>query len=457
MGVRSGGSRPEVVQVAKGLWYEEGTTYIVQSLKEGVMSEQLNPMQIVVGQIKDACDRLDLDPAVFEILKKPQQFYEVSIPVTMDDGSLQSFTGYRSQHNNAFGPYKGGLRFHPEVFADEVKALSMWMTIKCAVVNVPYGGGKGGIKVDPRTLSPTEVERLSRGFIQKVANVIGPQIDSLAPDVYTNSQIMAWMADEFSKIKGYPALGVVTGKPLNFGGAVGRDAATARGTVYTLVEAARHMGVDVADSTVAIQGYGNAGSFSAYLMEQLGARVVAVSDSRGGIFNPGGLPADAVGEFKATNEPYTVVGFPGAEEITNEELLHLEVDFLIPAALENVLTTENAAGVKARIIGEAANGPTTPEADRIMWENGVFVVPDILANAGGVTVSYFEWVQNNYGYYWEEEEINERLRVKMIDAFDEIYLMHQKQNVMMREAAYLVAVQRISDAMQVRGWLSKNR
>ncbi len=421
------------------------------------MSEELNPMQIVVGQIKDACDQLGLDPAVYEILRKPQQFYEVSIPVTMDDGSLCNFTGYRSQHNNALGPYKGGLRFHPEVFADEVKALSMWMTIKCAVVNVPYGGAKGGIQVDPRTLSPTEVERLSRGFIQKVARIIGPKIDSPAPDVYTNSQIMAWMADEYGKIMGYPALGVVTGKPLNFGGAVGRDAATARGTVYTIIEAARRLGIDIAGATVAVQGYGNAGSFSGFLMQQLGAKVVAVSDSKGAIFNPAGLPAAEVAEFKHKSENHSVVGFPGAEHMSNEELLQMEVDILIPAAMENALTAENAPGVKARIIGEAANGPTTPEADRIMWDNGVFVIPDILANAGGVTVSYFEWVQNNYGYYWEEEETNERLRLKMVDAFDYIYAMHQEQNVKMREAAYLAAVQRIADAMHVRGWLSKTR
>ncbi len=419
------------------------------------MSEELNPMQIVVGQIKDACDQLGLDPAVYEILRKPQQFYEVSIPVTMDDGSLRNYSGYRSQHNNALGPYKGGLRFHPEVFADEVKALSMWMTIKCAVVNVPYGGAKGGVKVDPHTLSQTELERLSRGFIQKVARVIGPQIDSPAPDVYTNSQIMAWMADEFGKIMGYPALGVVTGKPLNFGGAVGRDAATARGTVYTIVEAAKRLGIDIVGATVAIQGCGNAGSFAGFLMEELGAKVVAFSDSKGGICNLDGLCPKSVTEFKASCELRSVVRYPEADRISNEELLQMDVDILIPAAMENVLTSANAGGVKARIVGEAANGPTTPGADRIMWDNGVFVIPDILANAGGVTVSYFEWVQNNYGYYWEEEETNERLRLKMVDAFDYIYMMHLKQNVKMRDAAYLAAVQRISDAMQVRGWLSK--
>lgn len=420
------------------------------------MSEELNPMQIVIGQIKDACDQLGLDPAVYEILRKPQQFYEVSIPVTMDDGSLRNYSGYRSQHNNALGPYKGGLRFHPEVFADEVKALSMWMTIKCAVVNVPYGGAKGGVKVDPHTLSQTELERLSRGFIQRVARVIGPQIDSPAPDVYTNSQIMAWMADEFGKIMGYPALGVVTGKPLNFGGAVGRDAATARGTVYTIVEAAKRLGIDIEGATVAIQGCGNAGSFAGFLMEEVGAKIVAFSDSKGGICNlEDGLCPTSVTEFKANCELRSVVRYPKADRISNEELLQMDVDILIPAAMENVLTSANAGGVKARIVGEAANGPTTPGADRIMWENGVFVIPDILANAGGVTVSYFEWVQNNYGYYWEEEETNERLRRKMVDAFDYIYNMHKQQNVKMRDAAYLAAVQRISDAMQVRGWLSK--
>ncbi len=418
------------------------------------MTEELNPREIVVGQIKDACDQLVLDPAVFEILKECQQFYEVSIPVTMDDGSLKCFIGYRGQHNNALGHYKGGLRFHPDVYADEVKALSTWMTIKAAVVGVPYGGAKGGIKVDPRTLSNTELERLSRGFIQKTFNVIGPDVDIPAPDVYTNPQIMAWMADEYSKIAGRPALGVVTGKPLNFGGAKGRNEATARGTVYTIEEAARRLGIDLVGASVVIQGYGNAGSFAAMLMEELGAKIIAVSDSRGGILNRDGLSAQDVAEFKAATG--TVVGYEGAETITNEVLLQLECDVLIPAALENVITSDNAAGIRAKIVGEAANGPTTPEADRIMWENGVFVIPDILANAGGVTVSYFEWVQNNYGYYWEEDETNERLRIKMIDAFGAIFDMHEQQNVKMRDAAYLAAVKRIADAMEVRGWLTKS-
>lgn len=419
------------------------------------MTEELNPLNIVVGQIKDACEQLDLEPAVFEILKQPQQFMEVSIPVKMDDGTVKSFTGYRSQHNNALGPYKGGLRFHPEVYADEVKALSMWMTIKCAVVGVPYGGGKGGICVDPHELSDAEIQRLSREFIRRISPIVGPEKDVPAPDVYTNPQIMSWMADEFSKLRGYPNPGVVTGKPVNVGGSEGRNEATARGVVFTIVEAARRVGIDIEGATVAIQGYGNAGSFVALLLKDLGAKIVAVSDSKGAIYNADGLPPQEVADFKAKSEKRTVGGFPGAQEMTNEDLLALDCDILVPAALENVITAENAGNVKATMVGEAANGPTTPKADEILFENGVFVLPDILANAGGVTVSYFEWIQNNYGYYWTEEVVNERLQEKMIQAFNDIYDMHQQQDVKMRDAAYLVAVKRVADAMGVRGWLGE--
>jgi len=418
-----------------------------------VADKTLNPLEIVVGQIGDACRRLELDPAVFEILKQPQQFLEVSIPVHMDDGSVRTFTGYRSQHNNALGPYKGGLRFHPGVYADEVKALSTWMTIKCAVVDIPYGGGKGGIVVDPRALSTTELERLARGFMEKIAVIVGPEKDIPAPDVYTNPQIMAWMTDTFSKLRGYPALGVLTGKPLNFGGALGRNEATARGTVYTIEEAASNLGIELKGATVAVQGYGNAGSFAALLMEELGAKIVAVSDSKGGALNWEGLDAQEVVDYKAKTG--SVVNFAGSQPISNEALLELEVDILIPAALENVITAANASNIKAKVVGEAANGPTTPEADAILYKNGVFVIPDILANAGGVTVSYFEWVQNNYGYYWDEDETNDRLRRKMVKAFNDIYHMHKAKNVHMRDAAYLVAVKRVADAMAIRGWLSK--
>ncbi len=417
------------------------------------MTEELNPLTIVNGQMKDACDELGLDPAVYEILSKPQRFYEVSIPVTMDDGSVKNFSAYRAQHNNALGPYKGGLRFHPEVYDDEVKALSTWMTVKCAVVNIPYGGAKGGVKVDPRELSEGEVERLSRGFIQATFSMIGPEIDIPAPDVYTNAQIMAWMADEYGKIAGKPGVGVVTGKPLNFGGGKGRNKATAQGTVHCVEEAGKRLGIEMEGATVAIQGFGNAGSFAALLMEDLGAKVIAVSDSRGGIVNRDGLDSQAVIDFKAENG--TVQGFAGAEDITNEQLLALECDVLIPAAMENVITSENAHEVKAKIVGEAANGPTTPAADETMFENGVFVIPDVLANAGGVAVSYFEWVQNNYGYYWEEDVVAQRLHKKMVDAFEGIYSYHEEFDVKMRDAAYLAAIKRIADAMQVRGWLSK--
>ncbi len=415
------------------------------------MSEELNPLRIVAGQIKDACEQLGLSNSVYEILKEPQQFYDVSIPVRMDDGSVKTFKGYRAQHNNALGQYKGGIRFHPDVYPDEVKALSTWMTIKCAIVNVPYGGGKGAVAVDPRELSQGEVERLARGFIQALGHVIGPEKDIPAPDVNTNPQIMAWMTDEFSKMRGYPALGVVTGKPVGFGGSVGRSTATSRGVVVCVEEAAKRIGLDLNGATVAVQGYGNVGSYSGVYMQELGAKVVAVTDVYGGVQNPDGM--DAMELVKHVEETGSVVDFPGSEPINNEELLTMEVDVLIPAALENVITSSNAQDVKAKIISEGANGPTTPEADRILAENGCLVIPDILANAGGVTVSYFEWVQNNYGYYWTAEEVDERLRLLMVQAFDNIYQMHQEQNVKMRDAAYLAAIKNIADAMELRGWV----
>ncbi len=415
------------------------------------MTEELNPLRIVAGQIKDACQQLGLSESVYEILKEPQQFYDVSIPVRMDDGSVKTFKGYRSQHNNALGQYKGGLRFHPDVYPDEVKALSTWMTIKCAIVNVPYGGGKGAVAVDPRDLSEGELERLSRGFIRAIGHVIGPEVDIPAPDVNTNPQIMAWMADEFSKMRGYAALGVVTGKPVGFGGSLGRSTATSRGVSVCVEEAAKRIDLDLEDATVAIQGYGNVGSYSGVYMQELGAKLVAVTDMYGGVYNADGI--DAMGLVKHVEETGSVVDFPGTESFSNEDLFSIEVDILIPAALENVITSENAKDVKARIIAEGANGPTTPEADRILAEQGTLVIPDILANAGGVTVSYFEWVQNNYGYYWTAEEVDEKLRLLMVQAFANIYDMHEEQGVKMRDAAYLFAIRRIAEAMEMRGWV----
>ncbi len=420
-----------------------------------MVTEELNPLKICQRQIKEACEQLGLSAGVYEILKQPQQFIEVSVPVKMDDGSVKTYLGYRSQHNNALGPYKGGLRYHPDVTPDEVKALSFWMTIKCAVVNVPYGGGKGGLVVDPRELSDDEVERLSRSFMRKLAPFVGPDIDSPAPDVFTNSQVMAWLADEYCQLTGSgtgtSGMGVVTGKPINFGGSVGRTEATSRGCIVTTKEMLKKIGMSMEGATVAVQGYGNVGGYAAILAEEAGAKVVAASDVYGGIYNSDGLPTKEV--WEVTAETGSLTNYDNAQSITNEELLEMDVDILIPAAIENQITSANAGNIKATVICEGANGPTTPEADEILAQSDVAVVPDILANAGGVTVSYFEWVQNNYGYYWDEEEVNERLQKIMVDAFHDVYEMSQKQKVNMRQAAYLVAVKRVADVMEVRGWV----
>ncbi len=412
--------------------------------------ETLNPFTIVQGQIKDAVQTLGLDEAAYHLLANPARFMQTSLPVKMDDGTTRVFQAYRSQHNDALGPFKGGTRFHPQVDPDEVKALSVWMTVKCSLVGVPYGGGKGAVQCDPRTMSQGEIERLSREFITRMAPILGPEKDIPAPDVYTNAQIMCWMFDEWSKIRGYNDPGIITGKPVGMGGSLGRNEATARGTVITVREAAKKLGLPFRGATVVVQGYGNAGSIAAQLSHDMGARVIAVSDSRGGILNRDGMdPAQIAAHKQQTG---AVSGFAGATDIEGGEVLELECDILIPAALENVLTSENAARVKAKIIGEAANGPTTPAADRTLHENGCFVVPDILANAGGVTVSYFEWVQNLYSYYWTEEEVNERMEQMMVDAFERVYDMHKEKQVRMRDAAYLVAVERVAHAMKLRGW-----
>lgn len=415
------------------------------------MSEQYNPFHVAQEQVKRAVEALKLEPAVYEILKQPQRFLEVSFPVVMDDGSVKVFTGYRSQHNDALGPTKGGLRFHPDVYADEVKALSMWMTFKCSVLGLPYGGGKGAVKCNPKELSTGELERVSRGFIQAISQIIDADKDIPAPDVYTNPQIMAWMIDEFSKIREKNVFGLLTGKPLIIGGSKGRNEATGRGCVVVAKAAAKKLGIKVEGARVAVQGFGNAGSVAARLLHEAGAKVVAVSDSKGGIYNEDGLDPVAVNAFKAKTT--TVVGFPGSKTITNNDLLTSDVDILIPAAFENQITEANAKDVKAKIISEAANGPTTPEADEILHQKGIMVIPDILASAGGVTVSYFEWVQNLMNFYWTEEEVNNRLEQMMIQSFETVYDMHVKEKVTMREAAFMVAVKRVADAMRVRGWL----
>lgn len=415
--------------------------------------EQVNTYQVAQRRIKQAVEQLDLHADVYERLRKPDLIVQTAIPVTMDDGSIKVFDGYRSQHNNVLGPYKGGLRFHPDVDADEVKALSIWMTLKCSVAHVPFGGGKGAVACNPRQLSRNELERLSREYMKSMAPFLGPKRDIPAPDVNTNAQVMAWMADEYSKIKQVNDFGVITGKPLDMGGCVGRETATARGVIYAVREAAKTLGLALEGATVVVQGFGNVGYYSAKFLRELGCKIIAVSDSTGGVYNQNGLEEDAVLAYKQVNG--SVKGFPGTEYVSNNELLSLECDILIPAALENQITVENAGSVKAKIIGEGANGPTTPEADEILKDNNTLVIPDILANSGGVIVSYFEWVQNNYRYYWTENQIEERLEQKMVEAFNHIYhyKCHCEDNPTMREAAFMYSLRRLADAMKTRGWI----
>lgn len=419
-----------------------------------VATEDRNPYDIVRRQLREATEQLNLPPSVYEILKQPLRFIEVSIPVQMDNGELRVFTGYRSQHNDVLGPTKGGIRFHPDVTPDEVKALSMWMTIKCALLGLPFGGGKGGIICNPKELSRRELEGLSRGFIAALAQVVGPDKDVPAPDVYTTPQVMAWMMDEFSKTLSRNQFGLITGKPIVLGGSRGRSEATGRGCVETVVAAAKKLNMPIEGARVVVQGFGNAGSVAASLLRGHGAKIIAVSDSKGGIHDPHGLDPLAVLRYK--EEHGSVVGFPGAETISNEELLALECEVLVPAALENQIHIDNAHKIRAKIVAEAANGPTTPDAEQILFENGVFVIPDVLANAGGVTVSYFEWVQNLYNWYWSEEEVNRQLAIKMNQAFEEVYAMREKHQCTMRRAAYMVAVARLAEAMRLRGWLARN-
>ena len=420
------------------------------------MVEQ-DPFEMAVRQLERAAQFMDISEEALEWLKKPMRILEVSVPIQMDDGSVKVFTGFRVQHNWARGPTKGGIRWHPAETLSTVKALATWMTWKCAVVDIPYGGGKGGIIVNPKELSEAEQERLARSYIRAIYDIIGPWTDIPAPDVYTNPKIMAWMMDEYEAIsrrKG-PAFGVITGKPPGVGGIVARMDATARGASFTVREAAKALGWDSLEGkTIAIQGYGNAGYYMAKIMsEDYGMKVVAVSDSKGGIYNPDGLNADEVLAWK--RKTGSVKDFPGATNITNEELLELEVDVLAPSAIEEVITEKNADNIKAKIIAELANGPTTPEADVILHEKGILVIPDFLCNAGGVTVSYFEWVQNINGFYWTVEETRKRLDDKMTKAFWDVYNTHKEKGINMRDAAYVVAVQRVYDAMKHRGWVKK--
>ena len=410
---------------------------------------QINPWMVAQQQFDLAAERLNLDAGLRRVLREPRRELTVHFPVKMDDGSVQVFTGFRVQHNLGRGPAKGGIRYHQDVTIDEVKALAMWMTWKCAVVGIPYGGGKGGVIVDPKKLSQKELEGLSRRFFTEIEVLIGPERDIPAPDVNTNAQVMAWFMDTYSMHMGHTVPGVVTGKPISLGGSEGRNEATARGCVFTIVEAARHLGLDLTTSRVAVQGFGNAGSIAARLIVAEGSTVVAVSDSTGGIHNPAGLDIGRVINWK--KEHGTVQGFPGSTDVSNAAVLEVDCDILIPAALENQITPRNAGKIKARLVAEAANGPTTPEADRILHENGVFMIPDILCNAGGVTVSYFEWVQDLNRDHWSEAVVNEKLHSIMTRAFAETLEIAHREDVDMRTAAYLLAVERVADATSMRG------
>jgi glutamate dehydrogenase (NAD(P)+) len=409
----------------------------------------INPWHVAQQQFDLAADRLRLDPGLRRVLREPRRELTVHFPVHMDDGTVQVFTGYRVQHNLGRGPAKGGIRYHQNVSLDEVKALAMWMTWKCAVVGIPYGGGKGGVIVDPKKLSLKELEGLTRRFTTEISVLIGPERDIPAPDVNTNAQTMAWIMDTYSMHVGYTVPGVVTGKPIPLGGSEGRNEATARGAVYCVAEAANHLGMDLRRARVAVQGFGNAGSIAARLIADEGATVVAVSDSTGGIRNMNGLDVDRVIAWKG--EHGTVRGFPGSEEISNAEVLETDCDILIPAALENQITARNAGNVKAKLVAEAANGPTTPDADAILHDRGVFLIPDILCNAGGVTVSYFEWVQDLNRDHWSEPIVNAKLKEIMVRAFGETLAMSEKASSNMRLGAYLLAVQRVADATAMRG------
>ncbi|HEV8337898.1 MAG TPA: Glu/Leu/Phe/Val dehydrogenase [Candidatus Polarisedimenticolia bacterium] len=412
-------------------------------------SETLNAFEIAQKQFDTAADHLNLDAGLRMVLKTPKRQLTVAIPTKMDDGTLRVFEGHRVQHNIARGPAKGGIRYHPDVSLDEVKALASWMTWKCATVNIPFGGGKGGVVCNPKEMSLGELERMTRRYTSEISVIIGPEQDIPAPDVYTTPQTMAWIMDTYSMTKGYSCLGVVTGKPLSVGGSEGRNEATARGCQFTIREACKILKLNLKGSRVAVQGAGNAGSIVARLLHEDGAKIVAMSDSRGGIRNTSGIdPTKALAHKEKTG---SVTSYPEADNITNAQVLETECDVLVPAALENQITLQNASKIKTKILAEAANGPTTPGADEILFKNGVFLIPDILANAGGVTVSYFEWVQGLYSFFWDENEVNRHLERKMTQAFKEVHSVAERYGVHMRTAAYILAVGRVAEATRVRG------
>jgi glutamate dehydrogenase (NAD(P)+) len=413
------------------------------------MAEHGSIFEAMLQEFDGAARILKLEPGIWKILTRPKRQITVSCPVQMDNGEIEVFTGYRVQYNITLGPAKGGIRYHPDVSLDEVTALAAWMTWKCAVAHIPFGGGKGGVVCDPTRMSRRELEALTRRYVAEIIDAIGPEKDVPAPDVNTDDQVMAWVMDTYSMHVGHTSTAVVTGKPVELGGSLGRREATGRGVMIVTREATRHLGIDLNRASIGIQGFGNVGSVSADLLAKAGARVVAITDWKGGVYNSGGL--DIPGMLDYVREHKTVDEFPGGEPIDNERLFALDTDVLIPAALENQITADNAGLIRAKIVIEAANGPTTPDAHKVLHERGIFVVPDILANSGGVTVSYFEWVQDRYGYFWEEREVNERLERKMVEAFDDVLRTSLKYKVDLRTAAYIVAISRVGTVTKMRG------
>ncbi|MFM1652749.1 Glu/Leu/Phe/Val family dehydrogenase [Brevibacillus sp. B_LB10_24] len=419
--------------------------------KEAVkQQESLNLLTSTQTVIKEALEKLGYQESMYELLKEPLRVLTVRIPVRMDNGEVKVFTGYRAQHNDAVGPTKGGIRFHPDVTEDEVKALSIWMSLKAGIVDLPYGGGKGGIICDPREMSFRELERLSRGYVRAISQIVGPTKDIPAPDVFTNSQIMAWMLDEYSSIREFDSPGFITGKPIALGGSHGRETATAKGVTICIREALKRRGIALEGARVIVQGFGNAGSYLSKFMHDAGAKVVGISDAYGALYDPNGLDIDYLLDRR---DSFGTVTKLFTNTITNKELLESECDILVPAAIENQITKENAHNIKAQIVCEAANGPTTLEATKILTERGILLVPDVLASSGGVTVSYFEWVQNNQGYYWTEEEIESKLEHVLVKAFENVYSTSQTRRVDMRLAAYMVGVRKMAEASRFRGWV----
>ena len=410
----------------------------------------VNPFETALKQLDEAAELINLETGMRDVLANPKRVLIVSLPVKLDSGKIEVFTGFRSQHNDARGPFKGGIRYHPQVTIDEVKALSMWMTWKCAIADIPYGGGKGGIICNPKEMSEGELERMTRRYAYSIADIIGPRTDIPAPDVYTGGKEMAWIMDTYSALKGnFGQPEIITGKPLAIGGSLGRTEATGRGLTFTVREAAKKLSIDLKTATVAIQGFGNAGQYAGQLLEDQGAKIIAVSDSNGAVVNKKGIDVQGLRNHKEKNG--SVTGYPESKAMSGEEIIETECTILVPAALENQITQKNASRISAKIVAEAANGPTTPEADEILFKNNVLLIPDILANGGGVTVSYFEWLQNLRREYWTESDVNERLDKNISKAFDDVYKAHEKHGVNMRKAGPLLAIEKVAEATRIRG------